>query len=292
MNASITAWKTLAAKTLTGSFLILLLAGFLFAPTRARAQAQAAGAVAPVRPTGGGPAGQGTSAKTPGNTAKKSPATARPAYDRALLHPALLKDKAPDQYKVKFSSTRGDFVVTVTRSWAPLGADRFYNLVKHHFFDNASFFRVLPDFVAQFGISAYPAVSTVWANANIKDEPVVQGNKKGYLAFAKTGAPNTRSTQLFINLKDNSQSLDPQGFSAFGVVDDPGMKVVEMLYDGYGNSGPDQGRLTAEGKPYVDKNFPKIDTVKSATITEPAAAAVGSKPASAAKPATTTKKPQ
>jgi peptidyl-prolyl cis-trans isomerase A (cyclophilin A) len=292
MNASITAWKTLAAKTLTGSFLILLLAGFLFAPTRARAQAQAVGAVAPGRPTSGGPAGQGTSAKTPGNTAKNSPTTARPAYDRALLHPALLKDKAPDQYKVKFSSTRGDFVVTVTRSWAPLGADRFYNLVKHHFFDNASFFRVLPDFVAQFGISAYPAVSTVWANANIKDEPVVQGNKKGYLAFAKTGAPNTRSTQLFINLKDNSQSLDPQGFSAFGVVDDQGMKVVEMLYDGYGNSGPDQGRLTAEGKPYVDKNFPKIDTVKSATITEPAAAAVGSKPASAAKPATTTKKPQ
>jgi peptidyl-prolyl cis-trans isomerase A (cyclophilin A) len=292
MNASITAWKTPAAKTLTGSFLILLLAGFLFAPTRARAQAQAVGAEAPVRPTSGGPAGQGTSAKTPGNTAKKSPTTARPAYDRALLHPALLKDKAPDQYKVKFSSTRGDFVVTVTRSWAPLGADRFYNLVKHHFFDNASFFRVLPDFVAQFGISAYPAVSTVWANANIKDEPVAQGNKKGYLAFAKTGAPNTRSTQLFINLKDNSQSLDPQGFSAFGVVDDPGMKVVEMLYDGYGNSGPDQSRLTAEGKPYVDKNFPKIDTVKSATITDPAAAAVGSKPASAAKPATTTKKPQ
>lgn len=295
MNTSITAWKTAAAQSLSGSFLVLLLAGFGLAPMRARAQAQPVRAVAPVQPASSGPSSQGTSAKTQANTAKKSPASARPAYDRALLHPAMLKDKAPDQYKVKFSTTRGDFLVTVTRSWAPLGADRFYNLVRHHFFDNASFFRVLPDFVAQFGISAYPAVSRVWANANIKDEPVVQGNKKGYLAFAKTGAPNTRSTQLFINLKDNSQSLDPQGFSAFGVVDDQGMKVVEMLYDGYGNSGPDQGRLTAEGKPYVDKDFPKIDTIKFATISEPASAAApaaGSKPASAAKPSTTTKKPQ
>jgi peptidyl-prolyl cis-trans isomerase A (cyclophilin A) len=205
------------------------------------------------------------------------------AYDRALLRPALLKDKAPDTYQVKFVTTRGDFTVSVTRAWAPIGADRFYNLVKHHFYDNASFFRVVPGFVVQFGISAYPPVSAAWANANIKDEPVIGSNKRGYLTYAKTSMPNTRSTQIFINLKDNP-SLDRQGFSPFGAVDAQGMKVVEMLYDQYGDSGgPDQDQLSKQGKPYLDKGWPKLDSIKSATLIGPAAAAAPAKPAATPK---------
>ena len=215
-------------------------------------------------------------------TTKKStaPTAARPAYDRALLHPALLKEKAPDEYKVQFSTTRGDFVVTVTRAWAPLGADRFYNLVKHHFFDNASFFRVLPNFMAQFGISAYPAVNKVWEPATIKDDPVTQHNVRGYVSFATAGA-NTRTTQVFINFGDNSR-LDHDGFAPFGQVTD-GMKVVDMFYDQYGEGapsggGPDQDQIQKQGKPYLDKGWPKLDYIKTATIISPA-------PPPAAKPA-------
>ena len=207
-------------------------------------------------------------------TTKKStaPTAARPAYDRALLHPALLKEKAPDEYKVQFSTTRGDFVVTVTRAWAPLGADRFYNLVKHHFFDNASFFRVLPNFMAQFGISAYPAVNKVWEPATIKDDPVTQHNVRGYVSFATAGA-NTRTTQVFINFGDNSR-LDHDGFAPFGQVTD-GMKVVDMFYDQYGEGapsggGPDQDQIQKQGKPYLDKGWPKLDYIKTATIISPA----------------------
>ncbi len=218
-----------------------------------------------------------------GSTTKKTPATAR-AYDRALLRPALLKDKAPAQYKVKFVTTRGDFTIDVTRAWAPLGADRFYNLVKHHFFDNASVFRVVPNFVAQFGISAYPAVTTAWKGTDIKDDPVTQSNKKGYITFATAG-PNTRTTQVFINLVDNTR-LDRMGFTPFGVVEGDGMKVVEMFYDQYGdNAGPDQPKIESQGKPYLDKGWPKLDTIKSATL-------LTSTPPAASKLATPAKKPQ
>jgi peptidyl-prolyl cis-trans isomerase A (cyclophilin A) len=227
-------------------------------------------------------------ATAPAPAAAPSP---HPGYDRALLRPAILKEQAPETFQVKFVTTRGDFTVTVTRAWAPLGADRFYNLVKHHFYDNASFFRVVPGFVVQFGINAYPPVSAAWANANIKDEPVVGSNKRGYLTYAKTSMPNTRSTQIFINLKDNA-GLDRQGFSPFGVVDAQGMKVVEMLYDQYGDNGPDQEQLTKLGKPYVDKNFPKVDSIKSATLIEPAGTAASAKPAAASKAAPPAAKPQ
>ena len=190
----------------------------------------------------------------------------RAGYDHALLRPALLKAKAPESYQVKFVTTRGDFTVTVHRAWAPIGADRFYNLVRHHFYDNASFFRVVPGFVVQFGINAYPPVSAAWEKANIKDEPVVGSNKRGYLTYAKTSMPNTRSTQIFINLKDNA-GLDGQGFSPFGVVDPPGMKVVEMFYDQYGdNAGPDQDQISKQGKAYLDKGWPKLDSIKTATV--------------------------
>src|SRR5437879_3755298 len=140
--------------------------------------------------------------ETPAAAAAQQEATARalaPApragYDRALLRSALLKDKAPETFQVRFTTTRGDFVVTVNRGWAPIGADRFYNLVKHHFYDHASFFRVVPSFIVQFGISAYPPVAAAWEKANIQDEPVTQSNKRGYLTYAKTSMPNSRSTR-------------------------------------------------------------------------------------------------
>jgi len=225
-------------------------------------------------------------------TATKKPATTgtaatRSTYDRALLHPALLKDKAPDTYVVKFVTTRGDFTVTVTRSLAPLGADRFYNLVKHHFYDNAVVFRAVPNFVTQFGISSYPAVSAAWKKTEIKDDPVSGTNKKGSIVFATAG-PNTRTTQVFINLKDNS-FLDKTGFAPFGTVDGDGMKVVEMFYDQYGDSaGIDQEQIEKTGKPYLDKSFPKLDVIKSATIISPAPAAT---PAAKPKATSTTPKP-
>jgi peptidyl-prolyl cis-trans isomerase A (cyclophilin A) len=216
-------------------------------------------------------------AEAPAAAAQPEAAPSAPAavtkqgYDRALLRAALLREKAPDTFKVKFTTTRGDFTVTVTRAWAPIGADRFYNLVKHHFFDNASFFRVVPAFVVQFGISAYPPVSAAWEKANIKDEPVVGSNKRGYVTYAKTGMPNSRSTQVFINLKDNA-GLDGQGFSPFGYVDAQGMKVVDMLYDQYGDSGPEQDQISKQGKPYIDKGWPKLDSIKTTTLIEPAGA--------------------
>jgi peptidyl-prolyl cis-trans isomerase A (cyclophilin A) len=219
-------------------------------------------------------------AETPAAAAAQPEATAsapapapRSGYDRALLRAALLKEKAPDTFQVKFTTTRGDFVVTVHRAWAPFGADRFYNLVKHRFYNNASFFRVVPSFIVQFGISAYPPVAAAWEKANIQDEPVTQSNKRGYLTYAKTSLPNTRSTQIFINLSDNA-GLDRQGFSPFGYVDAPGMKVVDMLYDQYGDSaGPEQDQISKLGKPYLDKGWPKLDSIKTATLIGPAPAA-------------------
>jgi peptidyl-prolyl cis-trans isomerase A (cyclophilin A) len=223
-------------------------------------------------------------------TATKKPATAATAahstYDRALLHPALLKDKAPDTYVVKFVTTRGDFTVTVNRASAPLGADRFYNLVKHHFYDNAVIFRAVPNFVTQFGISSYPPVSAAWKKTEIKDDPVAGTNKKGSIVFATAG-PNTRTTQVFINLKDNA-FLDKTGFAPFGTVDADGMKVVEMFYDQYGdNAGIDQDQIEKTGKPYLDKSFPKLDVIKSATIISPAPTATP-----AAKPKATATTPK
>lgn len=223
-------------------------------------------------------------------TTKKAPgASTAGTYDRALLQPALLKAKAPTEYQVLFSTTRGDFTVTVHRAWAPLGADRFYNLVRHHFYDNASFFRVLPGFVVQFGISAYPAVNRAWRMATIKDDPVTQNNRRGSVTFA-TGGPNTRTTQVFINLADNNR-LDGAGFAPFGEVDGQGMNVVERMYEGYGEgapqgAGPDQEQIQAKGKPYLEKGWPKLDYVKTARLVTTAA------PDSTAKPASRLKKQQ
>ena len=197
-------------------------------------------------------------------------AASHPAPRVSLLVPSAMKEQAPATFKARFTTTKGDFAVEVTRAWAPAGADRFYNLVKNHFFDGAAFFRVLPGFVAQFGLNPRPEVSRVWANATIKDDPVTQSNREGYLTFATAG-PNTRTTQLFINLANN-QGLDRMGFAPFGKVAE-GMDVVQQFYSGYGEgaprgNGPDQGRLTNEGKPYLDKNFPLLDSIKTAVIVE------------------------
>ena len=194
------------------------------------------------------------------------PAAARPS----LLKPSSLNEQAPASFKAKFTTTKGDFVVEVRRAWSPLGADRFYNLVKYHFYDGAAFFRVLPGFVAQFGLSANPEISRVWASATFKDDPVTQSNLEGYLTFATAG-PHTRTTQVFINLGDN-QNLDRMGFSPFGKVVE-GMNVVRKFYSGYGEGapsgkGPDQSRLTNEGKAYLDKSFPLMDSIKTAVITQ------------------------
>ena len=193
-------------------------------------------------------------------------ATAGPS----LLKPSSLNKQAPPTFKAKFTTTKGDFVVEVARAWSPLGADRFYNLVKYHFYDGAAFFRVLPGFVAQFGLSAKPEISRVWASATVKDDPVTQSNLEGYLTFATAG-PNTRTTQVFINL-GNNQNLDGMGFSPFGKVVE-GMDVVEKFYTGYGEgapggNGPEQSRITNEGKAYLDKSFPLLDSIKTAVIVQ------------------------
>ncbi len=221
-------------------------------------------------------AGAQTSATAPAKkpAPAKTPATSAGPFDRALLQPSLLKSKAPAEYDVKFVTTAGDFTIRVTRAWAPLGADRFYNLVRHHFYDGAAFFRVLPGFMAQFGLSAYPEVSKAWEQANIKDDPVVQSNHRGFVSFAMAG-PNTRTTQVFINF-GNNERLDKSGFSAFGMVTD-GMESVDKLYSGYGEgapdgNGPDQSMIGNRGRAYLEKGYPKLDTIKSATLVAPAAA--------------------
>ena len=188
--------------------------------------------------------------------------------DPALLQPASLREQAPDAFSVEFATAKGSFTIQVTRAWAPLGADRFYNLVKHGFFTEAAFFRVVPNFVIQFGLNADPAVNRVWRSANIKDDPVTQSNKPGTVTFATAGR-DTRTTQVFINLGNNG-GLDSQGFSPFGQITE-GLDVVKKLHSGYGEGaphgrGPDQGAITTQGKEYLDKNFPNLDSIKSATI--------------------------
>ncbi len=186
--------------------------------------------------------------------------------DSALLHPATMTAKAPESFQAKFTTTKGDFVVEVTRAWAPLGADRFYNLVKHGYFTDAAFFRVVPGFMVQFGLNADPAVNRAWQNANIKDDKVTQSNAPGMVTFATAG-PNTRTTQLFINYGNNT-FLDSQGFAPFGKVIS-GMDVVQKINSEY-REKPEQGAITSQGKAYLDKNFPNIDSIKSASIVTPA----------------------
>jgi peptidyl-prolyl cis-trans isomerase A (cyclophilin A) len=197
----------------------------------------------------------------------------KPEARNPLLDPKgkEMTETAPDKYKVKFETTKGDVVIHVTRDWSPHGADRFYNLVRHGYYNDIAFFRVVEDFMAQFGISGDPALSARWANTGMPDDPVKQSNKRGYITYAKTGAPNSRSTQLFINYVDNSR-LDRDGFAPFGQVVD-GMEIVDKLYNGYGDmpprgSCPDQGKLIQSGNKYLKESYPKLDYLKTASIVE------------------------
>jgi len=182
----------------------------------------------------------------------------------SLMKPSSLNATAPAVYSVKFDTTKGPFVVTVHRAWAPKGADRFYNLAKAHFFDGVEFFRVLKGFVVQFGISGSPKVSAVWQNATIADDPVKTSNAPGTITFATSG-PNTRTTQLFVNLANNA-FLDKQGFSPFGKVTS-GMAVVNKLYGGYGEAASNQQQqIAAQGNAFLKKHFPKLDSIVTARL--------------------------
>jgi peptidyl-prolyl cis-trans isomerase A (cyclophilin A) len=191
-----------------------------------------------------------------------------PAGAGNLSDPASLNEQAPPVYKVKFDTSKGPFVVEVHRDWAPNGADRFYNLVKNGFYNDTRFFRVIDGFMVQFGLNGDPKVSSVWRDADIKDDPVKQSNVRGNITFATAG-PNTRTTQVFINYGDNT-GLDGQGFSPFGKVVS-GMDVVDSLYNGYGEGapsghGPNQGIVQSLGNAYLNKAFPKLDYINKATI--------------------------
>jgi peptidyl-prolyl cis-trans isomerase A (cyclophilin A) len=194
--------------------------------------------------------------------------SAAPAFSQALMNPAALKEQAPPVYRVDFDTSKGPFVIEVHRDWAPNGADRFYNLVKNGFYDNARFFRVIEGFMVQFGVNGDPKISAVWRDARIKDDPARISNKRSFVTFATAG-PNTRTTQVFISYGDNS-NLDSQGFTPFGQVIS-GMKVLDSMYSGYGEGaprglGPDQSKLQAEGNAYLASKFGNLDYIKKATI--------------------------
>ena len=189
----------------------------------------------------------------------------------ALMEPASaeMNEPAPPVFRVRFETSKGDFVVEVHRAWAPRGADRFYNLVRHGFYDDQRFFRVRAGYIAQFGLSGDPAVTSAWKHATIPDDPVLRGNTRGSLAYAMTG-PNTRSTQVYVNLTDNSH-LDAQGFAPFGEVVS-GIDVIDRLYAGYGESagggmrGGKQGRIEAGGNAYLMREFPRLDYIRRAVL--------------------------
>ncbi|HEY3817077.1 MAG TPA: peptidylprolyl isomerase [Polyangiaceae bacterium] len=207
----------------------------------------------------GGPALPATTATAPAKPSGPLASTLHPD----LLDPSKLTAKAPDVFQAAFTSTKGDFVIEVHRDWAPNAADRFYNLVKSGFFDDTRFFRVVDGFMVQFGINGDPAVASKWKSANIPDDPVKQSNKPGYVTFAQTNAPNSRSSQIFINYGDNAR-LDGMRFAPFGQVV-KGMDAVNAIYKGYGES-PDQQAIQLQGNAYLDAKFPKLDGVKHAEI--------------------------
>jgi len=192
----------------------------------------------------------------------------KPVSAPDFTDPDKLKEKSPESFKAKFETTKGNFTVEVTRSLAPQGADRFYNLVRSGYFKDVAFFRVIPGFMCQFGIHGDPKIAAAWRKAQIPDDPVKGSNTRGAITFA-TGGPNTRTTQLFISFGDNTR-LDSSGFSPFGKVTE-GMDVVDKINGEYGEGapsgrGPNQGRIQMEGNAYLKKDFPNLDYIKSATV--------------------------
>ncbi len=200
---------------------------------------------------------RGTAAGAHGDSIAALPAT---TFD--LKNPKTLDRLVPDKFRVRFVTTKGDFVVEVQREWAPVGAERFYNLVVAGYFQDIALFRVVDNFVVQFGIHGDPQISAAWAGAEITDDPVSQSNQRGMMTFATAG-PNTRTTQIFINLRDNLR-LDNMGFAPFARVIE-GMNVVDAFYNGYGER-PDQSRIGQQGNTYLKASFPNLDYILSAEI--------------------------
>jgi peptidyl-prolyl cis-trans isomerase A (cyclophilin A) len=191
----------------------------------------------------------------------------------ALLQPSLAVETAPETYKVKLETTKGDVVIEVTRAWAPNGADRFYNLVKIGYYDGAVFFRVIEGFMAQVGMHGDPAVYAVWSKATIPDDPVLQSNTRGMVTFAATSAANSRTTQFFINFGDNSSLKQHGPFAPFGRVVE-GLAVVDTLHSGYGEGaprgrGPSQGEIARQGNAYLKTSFPELDAITRASLLAP-----------------------
>ena len=192
----------------------------------------------------------------------------RPSSDVGLPPGDETSSRAPNLYRVRFETSRGAFVVEAHRSWAPRGADRLYQLVQSGFFDNNRFFRVVTGFMVQFGVHGDPAVNAAWDKLAIPDDSVAQSNTRGRLSFAMAG-PNTRTTQVFINLIDNTQ-LDAMGFAPVGQVIE-GMEVIDQLHAGYGDGppsgfGPDQARIMSEGNAYLEREYPKLDFIRTARL--------------------------
>jgi len=186
-----------------------------------------------------------------------------------LLTPTTQYEKSPAEFNVRFETTKGDFTVKLVREWSPIGVDHFYHLVKIGYFNDIAFFRAIEGFMVQFGMHGDPEINRLWSETNLQDEPVKASNLRGYMSFAKSSAPNSRSTQLFINLVDNT-NLDGYGFSPIGQVID-GMSVVDSLYMGYGEGaprgrGPSQMLISQQGNPYLKEKFPKLDYIKKTTI--------------------------
>ena len=176
---------------------------------------------------------------------------------------AALNEQAPDEFAVRLETSVGSVVIQVTRDWAPHGADRFYNLVRNGFYDEQRFFRVMPGFVVQWGLSGNPELNAVWRQANILDDPIKQSNTRGRITYAKTNQPNTRTTQIFINLGDNSR-LDGQNFAPFGEIVE-GMEIVDQINAEYGQQ-PNQGQIAGRGNAYLKENFPNLDYIVKAEI--------------------------
>jgi cyclophilin family peptidyl-prolyl cis-trans isomerase len=186
-----------------------------------------------------------------------------------LLRVSDYQEQAPDAYRVTLSTSVGDVVIEIHRDWAPLGADRFYNLAKGGFYDDTRIYRVLPEFMAQFGLNGDPYVNRAWKTEYLVDDPLVESNTRGRVAFAKGGL-HTRTTEIFISTKDNS-SLDDKGFTPIGEVVE-GMDVVDAFYSDYGDGpprgeGPYQAMATARGNPYFDEEFPELTRIVSVAVT-------------------------
>jgi peptidyl-prolyl cis-trans isomerase A (cyclophilin A) len=196
-----------------------------------------------------------------GVSAHAFPASGHPA----MLDPTKATEKSPASFRAKFETTKGDIVFECTRDWAPNGVDRFYNLVKIGFFDDVAFFRVVKAFVVQWGIHGDPKVSAVWSDANLPPDTPKQSNTRGMLTYAMAGRPDTRSTQLFVNYKDNT-SLDAMGFAPICKVAQ-GMEIADKLFGGYDEKVTDkQGQIQSQGNAYLRATWPDLDYVKTATI--------------------------